>query len=72
MEKVCGVVAALLLLVAGFAALARLEGGFLMGAIDAVHHLAYRVTAGDQKGEVVRQFDPQAGRIIMAPPMAGG
>lgn len=43
-----------------------------MGAIDAVHHLAYRVTAGDQKGEVVRQFDPQAGRIIMAPPMAGG
>lgn len=36
-------------------------------------HLAFRVT-GDKgkKGEQIRTFDPAAGRIILAPPMAGG
>ncbi len=36
-------------------------------------YLAYRVTglSGD-KGEVLHKFDPDAERIIMAPPMVGG
>lgn len=35
-------------------------------------HLAYKVDRKGEPGEVIRSFDPQAGKIIMAPPMAGG
>jgi len=35
-------------------------------------YLAYTVNARGDKGEVIREFDPEAGRIIMVPPMAGG
>jgi len=36
-------------------------------------HLAFAVTgAKAKKGEQITEFDPKAGRIIMAPPMAGG
>ena len=34
--------------------------------------LAFRVTGPGEKGEQIREFDPQAGSIIIAPPMAGG
>jgi hypothetical protein len=34
-------------------------------------YLAYRVERGG-KGAVIRDFDPAAERIILAPPMAGG
>ncbi len=33
---------------------------------------AYRVGERGRPGEVVRQFDPQAEKLILAPPMAGG
>ena len=36
-------------------------------------HLAFKVTDGKgKKGEQIRTFDPAAGKIILAPPMAGG
>lgn len=35
-------------------------------------HLAYAVKKQGGKGEVIREFDPEAGKIIMAPPMRGG
>lgn len=35
-------------------------------------HLAFAVKVKGGKGEQIRHFDPQAGRIILAPPMAGG
>jgi len=36
-------------------------------------HLAFRVTdKKGKKGEQMTTFDPKAGRIILAPPMAGG
>jgi hypothetical protein len=36
-------------------------------------HLAYKVVGKEgDKGEVLRDFDPHAGRIIMAPRMVGG
>lgn len=36
-------------------------------------HLAYRVDPDDKsKGEVLREFDPDAGEIILAPPTVGG
>jgi hypothetical protein len=35
-------------------------------------YLAYTVQEGGAKGEVIREFDPEAGKIIMTPPMAGG
>ncbi len=34
--------------------------------------MAYRVDEKGDKGEVIRQFDPEAGLLIMAPPMVGG
>lgn len=34
--------------------------------------IAYKVTAGGEKGEVIREFDPSAEKLIMAPPMVGG
>lgn len=34
--------------------------------------LAFKVTAGGGKGEQIREFDPTAEKLIIAPPMAGG
>lgn len=33
---------------------------------------AYKVDAGGDTGEQVREFDPEAGMMILRPPMAGG
>lgn len=36
-------------------------------------YLAYKVRGKDgDKGEQITEFDPDAGALIMAPPMAGG
>ena len=35
-------------------------------------YLAYSVKKKGEPGEQIREFDPQAGKIIMAPPMQGG
>lgn len=35
-------------------------------------HLAFRVEPGGGKGSQIREFDPDAAKIIMAPPMRGG
>lgn len=35
-------------------------------------YAAYRVTATGRKGEVIREFDPDAEKIILAPAMVGG
>ena len=35
-------------------------------------YLAYKTDKKGEKGEVIREFDPDAERIIMAPQMRGG
>lgn len=35
-------------------------------------YLAYKVTPDGSKGEVIREFDPDAEKIILAPPLRGG
>lgn len=40
--------------------------------LKAKRFIAYSVQASGDKGEVIREFDPQAGKIILAPPMVGG
>lgn len=35
-------------------------------------YTAYAVKKNGDKGEVITEFDPDAEKIIMAPPMAGG
>lgn len=35
-------------------------------------YLAFKVAEPGDKGEQIKAFDPQAGVIIMTPPMAGG
>lgn len=35
-------------------------------------HIAYRVSSGGDKGEVMTEFDPRAEKIIMTPPVVGG
>jgi hypothetical protein len=35
-------------------------------------YLAFRVAKGGAKGTQIREFDPSAEKIIIAPPMAGG
>lgn len=35
-------------------------------------YLAYKVIGDGDKGEMITEFDPGAGRIILAPPMRGG
>lgn len=35
-------------------------------------YLAFLVAKKGDKGEQIREFDPKAERIILAPPMAGG
>lgn len=34
--------------------------------------LAYSVKKGGEKGTILTEFDPEAEKIIMSPPMAGG
>lgn len=35
-------------------------------------YYAYRVSSSGERGEMIREFDPNARKIIMAPQMAGG
>lgn len=35
-------------------------------------YLAYTVEEDGKRGEVIRRFDPAAGKIIMAPQLVGG
>lgn len=35
-------------------------------------YLAYSVNRDGDKGTVVREFDPEAGKLILAPPTVGG
>lgn len=35
-------------------------------------YLAYRVKEKGAKGSAITEFDPEAGSIILSPPMAGG
>ncbi len=35
-------------------------------------YAAFSMTANGEKGEVIREFDPAAEKIIFAPPMRGG
>lgn len=35
-------------------------------------YLAYTVKKNGDPGEVIQEFDPQAGKIIMAPQLVGG
>ncbi len=34
--------------------------------------MAYKVIGDGKKGEIIREFDPTAERIILTPPMQGG
>jgi hypothetical protein len=36
------------------------------------NYLAYRVDRKGEKGEVIKEFDPNAEKIILAPQMVGG
>lgn len=45
----------------------------MFDSLKAKGHLAYKVEGKEgEKGEVLKEFDPYAGRIIMAPRMVGG
>lgn len=35
-------------------------------------YIAYKVNAAGEKGEVLREFDPTAEKVIMAPQLVGG
>lgn len=35
-------------------------------------YIAYKVTRGGDKGEVIKEFDATAEKIILAPPVIGG
>ena len=35
-------------------------------------YIAYSVAGDGSKGSIITEFDPNAGKIIMSPPMAGG
>lgn len=35
-------------------------------------HFAYRLTSGDRRGEQIREFDPEAERIVLSPQLVGG
>ena len=41
-------------------------------SLRAKGYLAYSVKGDGDKGEVLREFNPGLGKIIMAPPLAGG
>lgn len=54
----------------------EIEESIARSSFDAFHekgYLAYRLdTAARGRGTQMREFDPSAGTIIMAPPLAGG
>lgn len=35
-------------------------------------YIAYRVKGDGEAGEVMTKFEPDAGKVILSPPMAGG
>jgi len=35
-------------------------------------YLAFKVTDSGDKGEQIREFNPEAGKMILVPPVAGG
>ena len=35
-------------------------------------YIGYRVQPGGDKGEILHEFDPNAEKVILAPPVAGG
>jgi len=41
-------------------------------ALKAKGYLAYEVKGDGEKGEVMQEFNPIAGKVILSPPMAGG
>lgn len=44
----------------------------LFNSLKAKRYLAYRVTGDGTTGEVMTEFDPRAGRVIMQPQNVGG
>jgi hypothetical protein len=36
------------------------------------HYVAFHVNENGKEGSVMKRFDPEAGKIIMVPPMSGG
>jgi hypothetical protein len=40
--------------------------------VNEKHFLAFKVQRGGGKGEQIKEFDPAAEKLIIAPPMAGG
>lgn len=44
----------------------------LFDSLKAKGYLAYTVEEDGERGEVIREFDKTAGRIIMAPQLVGG
>ena len=38
----------------------------------AKNYVAYKTNSRGKKGEIINEFDPQAGKIIMVPPVVGG
>lgn len=48
------------------------EARKMFNDMKAKGYLAYKVQGGGDKGEVITAFEPDAGKIIMAPPLAGG
>ena len=41
-------------------------------ALKVKGYIAYRVKADGEQGEIMREFDPLAAKMIMAPPVMGG
>jgi len=40
--------------------------------LKAKGYIAYKVKKSGKKGSIIRDFDPDAEKIILSPPMAGG
>ncbi len=41
-------------------------------ALKKKRYIAYTVDEKGEKGKVINDFDPKAGKIILTPPLAGG
>jgi hypothetical protein len=41
-------------------------------SLKAKNYIAYTVGRSGKKGEVIKDFDPELGKIIMIPPVVGG
>lgn len=44
----------------------------MFAELKAKRYLAYRCDADGNRGEVIREFDPEAERIVMTPQLVGG